>query len=166
MGNALRHHGKIDEAIRELSQGFEIDESLQNVFGLPKITQNLTDALLDAGKPDLALVYCQRALAVAPNSQDLKVQYNKLSLSERTQSLNALIQGRVKFIRHNTDDDTKWGYIVANDGSLDIFFREGFIDAECISKLEKDTLVEVDVKQTLKGPCAKAIKIIRSPNKE
>lgn len=173
MGNTLLKHGKIDEAIEELSKGFEIDESLINSFGLIKITRQLTDVLLEAGKPDLALAYCQRALAIAPNSQDLKGLYNKLSLPERTPSQNTLIRGTVKFIRgtvkfirHNAHNNTKWGYIISNDDGLYIYFREGFIDAECISKLEKGTLVEVDVKQTLKGLCAKDIKIIRSPNKE
>jgi len=166
MGNALLKHGKIDEAIKELSQGFEIDESLMNGFSMIKITRQLTDILLEAGKPDLALAYCQRALAIAPNSQDLKGLYNKLSSPERTLGQSTLMRGIVKFIRHNTYNNTKWGYITSNDDSLDIYFREGFIDAECISKLAKGTLVEVEVKQTPKGLCAKDIKIIRSPNKE
>lgn len=166
MGNTLLKHGKIDEAIEELSKGFEIDESLINSFGLIKITRQLTDALLGAGKPELALAYCQRALAIAPSSQNLKDLYTKLSSPESNLSQNTLIRGRVKFIRHNTYYDTKWGYIVPNDGGLDIYFREGFIDTKCISKLEKGTFVEVDIKQTPKGLCAKDIKIIRSPNKE
>lgn len=39
MGNTLLKYGKIDEAIEELRQGFEIDESLVNGFGMIKITR-------------------------------------------------------------------------------------------------------------------------------
>ncbi|MGI0493294.1 tetratricopeptide repeat protein [Alkalinema pantanalense CENA528] len=166
MGYTLLKCGKIDEAIEELCQGFEIDESLMNSFGIIKITRQLTDALLGAGKPELALAYCQRALAIAPNSQDLKDLYNELSSSEHNLSQNTLIRGTIKFIRHNTHNNTKWGYIISSDDGLDIYFREGFIDSECISQLKKGTLVEVDVKQTPKGLCAKGIKIIRFSNEE
>ena len=100
-GNALRKHGKIEEAIEELCQGFEIDESLRNRFGLIKITPQLTDALLEAGKPDLALAHCQRALAIAPESQDLQELYNDLS------SLRHTVRGHLRIRKKSYPKDSQ-----------------------------------------------------------
>ncbi|WP_445243343.1 hypothetical protein [Microcoleus sp. AR_TQ3_B6] len=45
-----------------------------------------------------------------------------------------------------------------NDRTADIYFREGFIDSDCIAQLKPGAIVEVEVEQTAKGPCAKNIR--------
>ena len=125
-----------------------------------KVTPPLTYALVKLGRPEEAVAYCQRALAVAPKDQNLQELYNKLSSSQPIINPNAFKQGSVKLIRYNAKQGCHWGHIIPQDGSADIYFCEGFIDSDCISKLKKGTLVEVEVKQTSKGLCARSIRVI------
>jgi len=83
MGQALLRHGETEEAVTKLTQSFEIDENLRNSSNLGKVTPHLTEALVKLGKREEALAYCQRALAVAPNSKKLQKLQNKLSSSQR-----------------------------------------------------------------------------------
>lgn len=79
MGQALLRHGKTEEAVIQLTQGFEIDENSRNSSGLGKVTGYLTDALVKLGRREEAVAYCQRALAVAPDSKKLQQLQSKLS---------------------------------------------------------------------------------------
>jgi len=83
MGQALLKHGETEEAVTKLTQSFEIDENLRNPSNLGKVTPHLTEALVKLGKREEALAYCQRALAVTPNSKKLQKLQNKLSSSQR-----------------------------------------------------------------------------------
>ena len=152
MGKALLAHGETNKATEEFCKGFEIDESLTNRFGLGKVTPQLTDALVRLGKRDEALAYCQRALAIDPTNRKLQ------ELCDRLSSPNPIKKGTVKHIRYNTQQRCYWGHITPNDRTADIYFREGFIDSDCIAQLKPGAIVEVEVEQTAKGPCANNIR--------
>jgi tetratricopeptide (TPR) repeat protein len=152
MGQALLSNRETEQAVIQLIQGFEIDESLTNRFGLGKVTPQLTHALVRLGKRDEALAYCQRALAIDPTNRKLQ------ELCDRLSSPNPIKKGTVKHIRYNTQQRCYWGYITPNDRTADIYFREGFIDSDCIAQLKPGAIVEVEVEQTAKGPCAKNIR--------
>ncbi|NES17470.1 MAG: tetratricopeptide repeat protein [Symploca sp. SIO3E6] len=160
MGQALLQHEDTNEAVIKLIQGFKINENLSNLSGIDKVTPHLTYALVKLGRRDEALVYCQRALAVAPKNKNLQELYDTISSSQPIVNPDPLKQGSVKSIGYNRQQGCHWGYITPNDGSDDIYFREGFIDSECISQLKKGTLVEVEVRKTQKGLCAKSIRLI------
>jgi tetratricopeptide (TPR) repeat protein len=160
MGRTLLRHGNTQEAATKLVRGFEINENLRNLSGISKVTSDLTIALVELSRRNEALAYCQRALTVAPRNQNLQELYNKISSSQPIVNPNTLKQGSVKHIRYNTKQGCHWGHITPNDGSADIYFREGFIDSNCISQLKKGTLVEVEVKQTPKGLYARNIRIV------
>ena len=152
MGQALLSNGETEQAVIQLIQGFEIDEKSRNSIGLALVTQDLTCALGKLGRQNEALAYCQRALAIAPKNRQLQ------ELCDRLSSPNSIKKGTVKYIRYNTQQRCYWGHITPNDGTADIYFREGFIDSDCIAQLKPGAIVEVEVEQTAKGPCAKNIR--------
>jgi tetratricopeptide (TPR) repeat protein len=152
MGQALLSNRETEQAVLQLIQGFEIDEKSGNSFGLALVTQDLTCALGKLGRQNEALAYCQRALAIAPKNRQLQ------ELCDRLSSPNSIKKGTVKYIRYNTQQRCYWGHITPNDGTADIYFREGFIDSDCIAQLKPGAIVEVEVEQTAKGPCANNIR--------
>jgi tetratricopeptide (TPR) repeat protein len=154
MGQALLRNKETEKAVLQLIQGFEIDEKSKNRSGLGKVTQYLTEALEKLGKRDDALAYCKRALAISPNHQKLQKLYDRLSTPK------TLKQGTVKHIRYNAQQGVYWGHITPIDRTADIYFREGFIDSDCIAQLKSGAIVEVEVQQTPNGPCAKSIRTI------
>ncbi|MGL5063857.1 MAG: tetratricopeptide repeat protein [Microcoleus sp.] len=154
MGQALLRHGETEKAVIQLIEGFDIDENLKNRSGLEKVTPHLTFALAKLGKRNEALAYCQRALAVAPQNQQFQELHDRLS------SPIPLKQGTVKHKRYNSQQRFYWGHITPSDGTQDIYFREGFIDSDCIAQLQPGSIVEVEVQQNSNGPCAKRIIII------
>ncbi|WP_293154570.1 MULTISPECIES: tetratricopeptide repeat protein [unclassified Microcoleus] len=154
MGQALLRQGEIKQAAIQLIQGFEIDENSRNRSGLEKVTPHLTFALEKLGRRNEALAYSQRALAVAPKSRELQQVYDRLS------SPIPLKQGTVKHKRYNSQQGFYWGHITPSDGTPDIYFREGFIDSDCIAQLEPGSIVEVEVQQNSNGPCAKYIRVV------
>jgi len=152
MGQALLSNRETEQAVIQLIQGFEIDEKSRNSFGLAFVTQDLTCALGKLGRQNEALAYCQRALAIAPKNRQLQ------ELCDRLSSPNSIKKGTVKYIRYNTQQRCYWGHISPNDRTADIYFREGFIDSDCIAQLKPGASVEVEVEQTAKGPCANNIR--------
>ena len=152
MGQALLSNRETEQAIIQLIQGFEIDEKSRNSFGLALVTPHLTSALGKLGRQNEALAYCQRALAIAPKNRKLQ------ELCDRLSSPNPIKKGTVKYIRYNTEQRCYWGHITPNDRTADIYFREGFIDLDCIAQLKPGAIVEVEVEQTAKGPCANNIR--------
>ena len=152
MGQALLSNRETEQAIIQLIQGFEIDEKSRNSFGLALVTPHLTSALGKLGRQNEALAYCQRALAIAPKNRKLQ------ELCDRLSSPNSIKKGTVKHIRYNTEQRCYWGHITPNDRTADIYFRERFIDSDCIAQLKPGAIVEVEVEQTAKGPCANNIR--------
>ena len=153
MGNALLSHGDIEEAAVELRKGFEIDEGLKNRRGMGIVTPKLTESLVRLGRREEALAYCQRALAIVPKNKRL------LALHDRLSSEAVLKRGSVKcVIRHPRG--YLYGFIAPDDGSPDIFFREGYVDPDTLSRLAEGVRVEVEVEQASRGPRAKNVKVI------
>jgi tetratricopeptide (TPR) repeat protein len=150
LGNAFLSHGAVEEAAVELRKGFEIDEDLENRRGLGIVTPMLAEALLKLGRSDEAVSCCQRALAVAPRSQRL------LQLQKQLSAKTALKQGSVKRIIRSPKGH-RYGFVTPDDGSPDIYFREGFVE---VSGLAEGARVEVEVEQGPKGPRARSIKIV------
>ncbi|WP_293334431.1 tetratricopeptide repeat protein [Microcoleus sp. CAWBG58] len=153
MGQALLSNRETEQAVILLIQGFEIDEKSRNSFGLALVTQDLTCALGKLGRQNEALAYCQRALAIAPKNRKLQ------ELCDRLSSPN-IKQGIVKHKRYNSQQGFYWGHITPSDGTPDIYFREGFIDSDCIAQLQPGSIVEVEVQQNSNGPCAKYIRVV------
>ncbi|MDF5714930.1 MAG: tetratricopeptide repeat protein [Rhizonema sp. NSF051] len=83
MGQALLAHGDTKQAAEEFRISFEINESLRNSLGLTNVTPELTYALVQLGKREEAIAYCQRSLAIDPQNQLLVELYDKLSSSKQ-----------------------------------------------------------------------------------
>ena len=153
MGWAFLSHERTEKAVVELSKSFAINEGLRYRRGVGIVTSALTQALLKLGQRDEALAYCQRALAIAPKNKRL------LALHDRLSSEAVLKQGSVKrVIRHPRGH--LYGFIAPDDGSPDIFFREGYVDPDTLSRLAEGVHVEVEVEQGPKGPRARNVRVI------
>jgi len=151
LGKALLSHGDIKESVVELLMGFEIDEGLNNRRGIGIVTPVLIEALLKLGCNDEAVTYCQRALAVAPRNKRL------LQLCEELSSPKSVLKyGSVKCVIQSSKGYL-FGFILPDDKSPDIYFREGYID---VSELVEGIRVEVKIEHGPKGPRAKSIKIV------
>ncbi|MDF5723991.1 MAG: tetratricopeptide repeat protein [Rhizonema sp. PD37] len=159
MGQALLAHGDTKQAAEEFRISFEINESLRNSLGLINVTPELTYALVQLGKREEAIAYCQRSLAIDPQNQVVVELYDKLSSSKQIVTSNILKQGTVKFIKKNKQGKV-YGYIAADDDSDDIYFQEDFIKSELILKLQKGSRVKVEVKQKRKGVFAQTLRIL------
>ena len=151
MGKALLSHGDTEEAAAELRKGFEIDEGLRNRRGMGIVTPVLIQTLVKLGRGDEALAYCQRALAIAPKNGRL------LKLRDQLSSETVLKQGSVKCIIQHPTKGYLYGFIAPDDGTADIYFREGYVD---LSELTDGVRVEVEVEQGPQGPRAKSVKLI------
>jgi tetratricopeptide (TPR) repeat protein len=153
MGQSLLEYGDIKQATEEFYIGFEIEERLQNSWGLIKVTPKLIDALIKLGKREEAIIYCQRAI-------DIAIPSHKQSLVELSNELvnpNPLKKGTVKFIKRSKQGKV-YGFIAPDDGSDDIYLTEDSI--KYIFKLQKGSRVEVEVKQEAQGSCAKSLRIL------
>jgi tetratricopeptide (TPR) repeat protein len=84
MGQAFLARKLFEQAVDELSKGFEIDENLSNLRGLKFVIDNLTSALTRLGKLEEALEYCDRALKVAPNEPHFRQVCDKIHLAIST----------------------------------------------------------------------------------
>jgi cold shock CspA family protein len=153
MGRALLNHRRVRRAASELAKGFEIDETLEDRRGLNAVTPSLTRALVELDRRDEALTYCERALAVAPQSRRLRSLYSRL------QSEPVVKRGTVKRIIQHRRYDYRYGFIAPDDGSDDVYCREGFVE---FSGLAEGIRVEVEIEQGPKGPRATSIKVIES----
>ena len=150
IGKAFLSHGDIEKAALKFCKSFEINEALRNRQGVGIVAPTLSRALVKLGRRDEALTYCQRALAIAPKNRRL------LELCDQLSSEAVLKQGLVKcVIRHPRG--YLYGFIVPDDGSPDIFFREGYVD---LSELAEGVRVEVEVEQVPKGPRARNVRVI------
>ena len=78
-GQALSNRKDFENAVDKLSQAFEIDESLRNIEGLEIVLNKLTDALIQLGRQEEILEYCDRALKIAPQRQSLLRLRKKIS---------------------------------------------------------------------------------------
>jgi tetratricopeptide (TPR) repeat protein len=159
LGQALSRRNRIDEAILHLKQAFDIDVANRNSRGLSLIMLYLSQLLTRQGRTDEAIQYTQRAMEAAPAHQKLQLLYRQLTGTAEAGGDFPAKQGIVKLIRRNAEG-IRYGYITPADGSRDIYFLEGFIDSNIIDLLDSGTLVEVEVKQQNKGPCASIIQIL------
>ncbi|MBE7383392.1 MAG: tetratricopeptide repeat protein [Leptolyngbya sp. SIO1E4] len=159
MGQALFRNEQIEDAIIHLKQSFEIDVASHNQRGVSLIMLYLAPALTWQGRSDEAIQYTQKALEIAPSHWGLLNLYQQLAGTQAAINGHLVKQGMVKFIRRNKTG-FRYGYIAPADGSRDVYFREGFIDASVIDIMDVGTLVEVRVKQQAKGPFAESIRIL------
>jgi tetratricopeptide (TPR) repeat protein len=154
LGKALLSQDRGEAAVVELSEGFQYDEGLKNGRGLGFVAPVLIQVLSRLGRQGEALDYCQRALAIAPQNKDLRELHGWLLSSESTRK-----QGVVKCILQNALSG-RYGFVTLDDGSADVYFREGRIDSDCWTNLAKGVRVEVEVEQGPKGPRARSLRII------
>ncbi|MDJ0800805.1 MAG: tetratricopeptide repeat protein [Calothrix sp. MO_167.B12] len=167
MGQAFLAHDFFDQAVDELTQGFEIDESLSNIRGLKIVTPNLTYTLSRLGKREEALTYCERAITIAPNYSGFLQLREKIQAAMSTGIQQTYLQtGLILYIKRNKKDNFRWGRIAPDDGSLHITFNEKFIGSKSISKLTKGALVEVEVKKKYGKLYATQISVIEDEEEE
>ncbi|MEL7224362.1 MAG: cold shock domain-containing protein, partial [Cyanobacteria bacterium J06576_12] len=104
-------------------------------------------------------LYSQRALAIAPHHKGLLGLQQQIIKASISASDRFNKQGIVKFVRQNKTG-IRDGYIAPTDGGRDIYFREGFISSAVMDTLNAGSLVEVEIKQQAKGPCAQSILLL------
>jgi tetratricopeptide (TPR) repeat protein len=159
LGKALLASGAAEQAVLELTKGFQMDETLKNVHGLEKVTPILVQALSSLGQEALAIEYSQRALALAPGSKHIGQLRTQLALSERSAPYSQALRGTVKlFARHQKG--YLYGFIAPDSNGDNIYFREGFVDPKCLTKLAIGVRVEVEVEPSRKGLRAKRLRLI------
>ncbi|NEP53291.1 MAG: hypothetical protein F6K65_32595, partial [Moorea sp. SIO3C2] len=136
--------------------------------GLKIVTPNLTYALSRLGKREEALVYCDRALTIAPNHPEfleLRDKNQKWSLTGIQETF--IKTGSVLYIRRN-EDNSRWGKIAPDDGSSDITFNQNFIGYDSASQLTQGALVEVEVEVNKKSGklYAKQVRVIEEEEED
>ena len=162
MGQSYLKHHQLEQSLDDLKKGFHIDEELRNAFGIEKVTPYLIYVLATLDRRKEALHYCQRAIQLSPHNQRLLDIEIKLQSGKKIDHPNRNIIGFVKYKKYDEKYKNHSGRIQPDDGSDDIYFREGFIDSQIIKKLKKGTRVEVEVKKNRHGLCARKIVIIES----
>ncbi|MDT9341317.1 cold shock domain-containing protein, partial [Trichodesmium erythraeum 21-75] len=160
-GKVFFNRGHNERAVEELSQGFEIDVKLGNIRGLRIIIPSITNILSTLGKQEEALAYCERALKVAPNNTSFQELCHKIQRAIATGTQPTFfITGSVQYIRYNKKEKLYWGRISPDDGTLDIFFNDKYMNTESISQLTEGELVEVEIKEKNGKRYAKQISVI------
>ena len=137
MGQALLKHGKIEQSIDQLSQGFEIAASSKKPYYLNQITTELTYLLGRLNRWEEAVNYCEQVLAIAPQNKHIR------SLKDLIFNQNLLKEGRVKHII--AKNGSFYGFIIPEDGGADIYFNDKCIDTKIIPQLKVNTLVKCEV---------------------
>jgi len=160
LGKTLYFGEDLEKAVTELVQGFEVDEGLENQWGMGIVTPVLADALLKLGRREEAQAYCQRALVIAPRNERLLQLQARLAALEHVDDQVTCKVGVVKRILVHRDHGYRYGFIAPEDGSPDIYFREGPIAPEAFAQLAEGTRVEVQVEPLPWGVHTRHIKII------
>ena len=155
-GEILRSWGDLEEAAAEFCKSFEINESLKN-RGVATSASVLIKTLLELGRDDEALGYCQRALEIAPISSYLLKQLDRLSSPKKATEV-MIAQGTIKSVSPH-DRGYLYGFIDPDDGGYEIYFRE-FIGSTKLSYLTEGARVEVEMEEGPSGARAKNIKLI------
>ena len=153
MGEALFVYQEDDKAVIELIKGFEIEEDFKHPRGLEIAIKPLIYVLVKLQREPEAKQYLERALAIAPKNRNL------LALQKQLSSGRFFKQGTVITIKQNQHDKV-YGWIRPRDRSNNIYFREDYINHNCISQLKIGTPVEVFFKQGHKGLLAIYIRIL------
>jgi tetratricopeptide (TPR) repeat protein/energy-coupling factor transporter ATP-binding protein EcfA2 len=161
IGKLFLTHKIFGLAVRVLSEGFEIEENLFNIYGLRVVTPKLIYALSKSEKQKTALEYCERALRIAPNHTRFLQLHTEteLMLSKNIQKTFMKI-GLIAHIWYNRKDNFRMGKIIPDDGSSPIIFNEKFIGFESMLKLNQGVLVEAEVKEQKGILYAKKIRLI------
>ena len=81
MGQAFLANKDFEQAVNKLSEGFAIDETLVNIRGLKFVIPNLTDALIQLGRQQEALDYCDKCLKIAPNNSEFLQLEKKIKVA-------------------------------------------------------------------------------------
>ncbi len=137
MGQVLLKHGKIEQSIDQLSQGFEIAANYKKPYYLNQITTELTYLLGRLNRWEEAVNYCEQVLAIAPQNKHIR------SLKDLIFNQNLLKEGRVKHII--AKNGSFYGFIIPEDGGADIYFNDKCIDTKIIPQLKVNTLVKCEV---------------------
>jgi len=155
IGKTLLEFGKVDEAIKELSRSFTINEDLRNERGVVIVSSRLIPALLKLGSYNDALEFYNRASKITRNNSQLIYLKDKY-FSEKKSRLTTGIVKRV--IKHQKG--YIYGFITSKNEFTDIYFREGYVEVDDISKLSPGINVEVEFEQGAKGLHANRIKLL------
>jgi len=157
-GKALLAHGDIQNAVAALRTGFEIDESLGNGRGLRIVTPSLMEALTRLNRQEEAEEYRRRAAAINPTFASSERRQDHRGRTRRSAD-GISRRGVVKRVLHS-QAGVIYGFIAPDDGSQDIYFRDGYVEGSDPDWMSEGTAVEVEAEEGPKGP--RAVRVRRA----
>ncbi|KAM3101156.1 tetratricopeptide repeat protein [Phormidesmis sp. 146-12] len=117
------------------------------------VEEALRGAIQGTNRRSDVLNYCDEILQILPAHS---------GLSDLRQGLVSSIKtGLVLHIKTHPQNNYRWGHIAPHDGGKDIYFSAKYIGTNCLSQLQKGTLVEVEVETTNDGYHATHIRILK-----
>jgi cold shock CspA family protein len=136
----LLKQNKNTDAIQMLKSGFELDETLQNKYGLRIVTPALISALKNDGRISEANDFYNRAISIAPKDKLLQRTKHRILYTDDVLQKTGYIK---KILRHKKG--YLYGFITTDDGSSDIYFNERIIDSSLMPKLVEGMKVSVEI---------------------
>jgi len=183
LGNVLQRQGKLKEAEAIFLKSWEIEKNLNSKKSQSMVLKSLGSILQKQGKLKEAKEVFSKSLEIAGGMDDKKHESMVLtslesvlhrrgkldeavdtprlnrSIEEEVKNIFVLKKGTVKrVIRH--PKGYLYGFIIPDDGSKDIYFREGFVDPEYLSSLREGSRVECGIQIGARGLLATNMKLI------
>lgn len=156
-GQALLSCKMPEKAIEQLNASFSIDLKLKNKRGLEIVTPLLCRTLQQISKNEEANLILDQAIKIAPRNKRLlkfkKELQNNFSNSVPSHEIK---EGVIKRII-NKETGFRFGFIVPDDESMDIYFGETQVAKDLRSKLEVGLRVLSEIEVTSQGPRAKRV---------
>jgi len=152
-GRALLKQNMPEPAISHLEEGFEIDRQLRNKRGLGIVTPILCRALQEVGREGDAIEICDHAIKIAPRNHRLlqlkiDIEYKGSKNPKKRGSIKCVIQKESGF---------RFGFIVPDDGSKEIYFGENQVERALLPKLRNGLRVVAEIEIAPRGPRARRV---------
>jgi cold shock CspA family protein len=146
-GKSLLAQNKHQDALIELQEGFEIDESLHNKFGMRIVTPALVNTLVALGNKPEAIIICNRALSVSPkDNRLLRLKHQLLEKGKTVQKT-----GHIKRILKH-EKGYLYGFIETDDKTPDIYFNDKQVDKDLFATLKEGVNVIAEFDSREKRP--------------
>ncbi|HEY0074209.1 MAG TPA: tetratricopeptide repeat protein, partial [Abditibacteriaceae bacterium] len=160
-GKSLVSRGDWNAAVEQLRIGFELDLQSRNERGLGIVTPVLVNVLRRLNEDSEANNVINRALKAAPHRASLLHlrERNEADSLEPTCTKGTSVIGRIKRLLAPLGKP-RFGFLTPEDGSSDVYFREGTIPTELFSQLSVGDRVSADVTSTQRGVQAFHIRLI------
>lgn len=149
-GKVLLQKGNLAEAVEKLDIAFGMNEREKNRRDIAIVTPFIYRTLMQLGKTERAETYYKRALAIAPNSQELlRLKQDLAGKSTSANSANVKA-GRIKRIFYESNGYI-YGFITQDDGEEDIYFNERQVGQELLATITEGMAVMVEAESSPKG---------------